>query len=71
MQARWGLSYKDAAHRLYLMEVQKLLAEKAAQTGLSETQDRLDTMIDNDMVTPLIDIDHHVVDPKPTMSQHQ
>jgi hypothetical protein len=70
MQARWGLSYKDAAHRLYLMEVQKLLAEKAAQTGLAETQDRLDTMIDNDMVTPLTHSDYHVVDPKATMSQH-
>jgi hypothetical protein len=66
MQTRWGLSYKDAAHRLYLMEVQKLLAEKNAQTGMVNAQDWIDTMVDNKMLTPITQINHQFVDPKAT-----
>jgi phage gp36-like protein len=63
MQVRWGLSYKDAAHRLHMMEVQKLLAEKKAQSALTDTLDRIDAMVQGDMLIPITDIDARIVDP--------
>jgi hypothetical protein len=64
MQVRWGLSYKDAAHRLHMMEVQKLLAEKKAQAALNDTLNRIDGMVQEEMFTPIRNIDKCVVDPK-------
>jgi hypothetical protein len=64
MQVRWGLSYKDAAHRLHMMEVQKLLAETKAHSALTETLDRIDGIVHNDMFLAITEIDKKVVDPK-------
>jgi len=64
MQDRLGLSYKDAAHRLYMMEVEKLLAEKTAQLGLADSQDRIDAMVHDEMLTPITQIDNQFVTPK-------
>jgi hypothetical protein len=36
MQEKYGLSYKDAAHRLYHSEVQKLKAEDIAYRSMQE-----------------------------------
>jgi hypothetical protein len=56
MQVRWGLSYKDAAHRLHMMEVQKLLAEKQAQLALTDTLHRLDRIIQDEISMPITDM---------------
>lgn len=34
MQSRWGISYKDAAHRLYLAELEKMKVDKEAENAM-------------------------------------
>jgi hypothetical protein len=45
IQARWGISYKDAAHRLYLAEVAKLEAEEHALRAIQSIRQRIDDTI--------------------------
>jgi hypothetical protein len=45
IQERWGISYKDAAHRLYLAEVAKLEAEEHALRAIQCIRHRIDDTI--------------------------
>jgi hypothetical protein len=49
IQARWGISYKDAAHRLYLAEVAKLEAEEQALRAIESIRERMDETIMDEM----------------------
>jgi hypothetical protein len=53
MQARWGISYKDAAHRLYLVEVEKFRVAKHAENSISCLRDRIENCIAHD-ISPVI-----------------
>jgi hypothetical protein len=57
LQDRLGISYKDAAHRLYMAETQKLGAEKTTEHSLASIRDRIDKTIINDIYPPLKKID--------------
>lgn len=58
MQSRWGISYKDAAHRLYLAEVEKFRVAKQAENAINLLRDRITNTIIHD-ISPVIDhIDH-------------
>ena len=45
MQARWGLSYQDAAHRLFMTEVGKFKVQKEAEHGFRALRERVDKTI--------------------------
>jgi hypothetical protein len=53
MQSRWGLSYKDAAHRLYMAEVEKFRAEKHAENAMFAIRSRIDNIITHE-IRPVI-----------------
>jgi hypothetical protein len=53
MQSRWGISYKDAAHRLYLAEVEKFRVAKQAKNAISALQDRIQTTVTHE-IDPVI-----------------
>jgi hypothetical protein len=53
MQARWGISYKDAAHRLYLVEVEKFRVAKHAENAITSLRDRIENCITHD-ISPVI-----------------
>jgi len=57
MQTRWGLSYKDATHRLYLAEVEKLRVETKAESGFSGIRERIDKTIEQEIVDVLANMD--------------
>ena len=45
LQDRLGLSYKDAAHRLYMTEVENLRTEKHAGRTMRSIRTRIDNTI--------------------------
>jgi hypothetical protein len=45
MQSRWGLSYQEAAHRLFMTAVEKFRIQKEAETGFRALRERLDKTI--------------------------
>jgi hypothetical protein len=47
LQDQYGISYKDAAHRLYHGEIQKLSALTSSELKLSTVHDELDYAIGN------------------------
>jgi phosphoribosylformylglycinamidine (FGAM) synthase PurS component len=57
MQSRWGLSYKDAAHRLYMAEVEKFRAQKEAELSIHEVQDQMDKTKMDEIYTEISRID--------------
>jgi len=57
LQARWGLSYKDASHRLYIAEVEKLRCHATAAESLRKTRQRIDKIITHEIVPVLAKID--------------
>jgi hypothetical protein len=58
LQARFGLSYKDAAHRLYMSEVAKLRAEKRAEEAITSIRTRLDHTIVEQIFPPITRLDN-------------
>ena len=46
MQAQWGFTYQEAAHRLYLSEVRKLEALTDAKHAFCGVRERVDKAID-------------------------
>ena len=50
MQEELGLSYKDAAHRVYLAELAKLKTLDRAHKALSSIQQRIDKVIDHELL---------------------
>ena len=57
MQSRWGLSYKDAAHRLYMAEVEKFRAQKEAELSIHEVQDQMDKTKMDEIYTEISRVD--------------
>lgn len=64
MQSRWGLSYKDAAHRLYLAEVARFRAEKDAENAFVGIRDRIDNVIMHDIYPVITKIDNGQFEPR-------
>ncbi|KAF8811546.1 hypothetical protein BYT27DRAFT_7089203 [Phlegmacium glaucopus] len=57
LQTQLGLSYKDAAHRLYMAEVQKMETETQAKLAFTKIRDGIDKTIVNDIYPPMTKID--------------
>jgi hypothetical protein len=57
LQNQLGLSYKDAAHRLYMAEIQKVRTNHDAHTSFSSTTERIDNTVINDMLPAITKID--------------
>jgi len=53
LQQQFGLSYKDSAHRLYMAEVEKVRAFDTAHKSFSEIWQRIDTILDHELIPPL------------------
>jgi hypothetical protein len=49
MQERLGLSYQDAAHRLYMAAVGKAEVAQEGQVGLAELRQRIDKTIKHEI----------------------
>ena len=62
MQARLGLSYKDAAHRLYMAEVEKMQAEKHAELAITSIRNRIDKTIIHEIFPPITSVDSGQMD---------
>jgi hypothetical protein len=62
LQVKYGLSYKDAAHRLYYSEVKKLQVEDNAYKSMNEMLDYIDSSIVQDLQQKLNAIDGHVIE---------
>jgi hypothetical protein len=58
MQSRWGISYKDAAHRLYLLEVEKFREAKQAEHAITSIRDRIHNTVIHDITPIIYHIDH-------------
>ena len=56
MQQRLGLSYKDAAHRLYLAEVERLKLADSAAKSMTFVRQRIDK-ISHELYPPINCID--------------
>ena len=58
MQSQWGLSYKDAAHCLYLAELEKMGGSKQAENLMINIHQQIDRIITHN-INPIINyIDH-------------
>ena len=53
MQSWWGLSYKDAAHHLYLAELEKMRESKQAENSMISVCQQIDRIITHD-INPII-----------------
>jgi hypothetical protein len=54
LTTRLGISYKDAAHRLYMAEIERLKMADSAARSFAMIKQRIDNMIEND-IAPLVD----------------
>jgi len=52
LQARLGLSYKDAAHRLYIAEIEKLNMSKRGYKAFSSLRSHAETSLAGAHVVP-------------------
>jgi DNA polymerase elongation subunit (family B) len=52
-----GISYKDAAHRLYHSEVKKLLAEDDVRTKIGDICENIAAKVDKDIRNRIREID--------------
>jgi hypothetical protein len=59
LQGRYGLSYKDAAHRLYHSEVQKLSMANRAYQEMKEIRNHADEKIVEEIERNIASIDAH------------
>ena len=57
LQNRLGISYKDAAHRLYIAEVSKMKAQKESSNGFKFLQQYIDIILVNEIYPPISNID--------------
>ena len=57
LQNTTGISYKDAAHHLYMVEVSKLNTEEEAKLSMSGIWVNIDKTIVNDIYSPLVKLD--------------
>lgn len=57
MQERFGITYKDAAHRLFLAEVERLKLADAASNSFGAVRKRLDNIVEEEIFPPIKAID--------------
>jgi hypothetical protein len=57
MQRRYGITYKDAAHRLFLMEVATVQQTHSAMSALDNIQDRIRRVVEMGISNPIAQID--------------
>ena len=57
LQDTLGISYKDAAHRLYMAEVERLKKSDAAAKSWAAIKSRMDDLVMEDIIPPLSAID--------------
>ena len=58
IQGRWGISYKDAAHRLYQAKMAQLEAEEYALQAIENIRERMDNTIMEDIYPAISHIDN-------------
>jgi hypothetical protein len=58
IQGRWGISYKDAAHRLYLAKMAQLEAEERALRAIESIRERMDNSIMEEIYPAINHIDN-------------
>jgi hypothetical protein len=52
-----GISYKDAAHRLFLAEVERVQKAESARKSFVAIRQRLDNMVTTDIIAPIDAVD--------------
>lgn len=57
LQTMYGISYKDAAHRLYMAEVEKIKIEKRNEFAFTKIRETIDNTIINEIYPPITMID--------------
>jgi hypothetical protein len=57
MQQRYGICYKDAAHRLFMAEVERAKKCESAGNNFGVLAKRIDNLVIDDIIDPLIAID--------------
>ena len=57
LQKQLGISYKDAAHRLYMAEVERVKKSESAARGFAGVRERLESIISSDIIPPIHAID--------------
>lgn len=57
LQETLGISYKDAAHRLYMAEVNKMKAEKDSEVAITKVRQIIDNTIINEVYPVITEID--------------
>ena len=62
LQSRLGISYKDAAHRLYVGEIDKLKNKKVTEINCKKIQEQLEDIIHNGMKDRIADINKEIVE---------
>jgi hypothetical protein len=62
LRHRFGLSYKDAAHRLYMADIERLKKADVAAKSFAAFRNDIDDVITNDILAPLRAIDNGAFD---------
>ena len=62
LQKTLGISYKDAAHRLFLAEVEWVKKAKSARKSFAAIRHRLQSMVTSDIIPPIDAIDKGKLD---------
>lgn len=57
LQETLGISYKDAAHRLYMAEVNKMKPEKDSEVAFTKVRQIIDNTIINEVYPVITEID--------------
>ena len=57
LQKQLGISYKDAAHRLYMAEVERVKKSESAARGFAGVWERLENLISSDIIPPIHALD--------------
>lgn len=62
LQDHLGLSYKDAVHRLYMAELERLQVADEAAKAFSMMKNKIDTIITQELLPVVRAVDHWAVD---------
>jgi len=62
LQRTLGISYKDAAHRLYMGELERLKAERRTEQGMRGFRKHVDKTLFHEIYPPIIAIDNGHMD---------
>jgi hypothetical protein len=62
LQETLGISYKDAAHRLFLVEVERVKKADSSQKSFAAIQHSLHSLVTSDILPPILAIDQGKLD---------